>query len=155
MIQKLIKNELKQKRLRRFLNVRRAVISLGIVALMLGLSLTAEFWANSKPLVMIYDGHVFAPSLRTYHPSRFGQDGFVTDYRKLDWAKGRAIWPIIDWDPFESNKALATFCRGCSTAFATAWVSRWWSGWRPTSWARWPAPRWAFSADGSTSSVNA
>ena len=109
MIERLFKNELKQKRLRRFLKVRRAVLSLAVVGVMLGLSLTAEFWANSKPLVMVYDGGVYAPALRTYHPSRFGQDGFVTDYRKLDWSKGWAVWPPVHWDPYESNQALAAY----------------------------------------------
>src|SRR5262249_536261 len=69
--------------------------------------LTAEFWANSRPLIMQFDGHIYVPVLRDHHPSEFKQDGFITDYRKLtlDWA----VWPVIHWDPFEANTRITIF----------------------------------------------
>ena len=111
MIERVLKNELTQRRVRRFLRVRRAVVSTVIVGVMLGLSLTAELWANSKPLLLKYQGHLYAPALTSYHPSTFGQDGFVTNYRAIDLSEGRgwAVWPLVGWNPFESNEALSSY----------------------------------------------
>src|SRR6185437_10625142 len=74
-------------------------------------SATAEFWANNKPLIMKYNGSIYVPVVKDYYPSLFGQDGFVTNYRVLDLkSKGNwAVWPIVKWDPYESNEALATY----------------------------------------------
>lgn len=74
---------------------------------MMVISLTAEIWANSKPLVMSFNDDLYFPVFKTYHPSQFGEGGFVTDYRKLkmSWA----VWPIVKWDPLESNWAITTY----------------------------------------------
>lgn len=106
-----IKNDLTRKRVRRFLAMRRSVISLWILAITLMFSLTAEFWANSKPIFLKYQGHFYLPVVRQYHPTEFGQnDGFVTDYRKLSLSGGDwAIWPIVSWDPFESNLTVSRY----------------------------------------------
>src|SRR6185312_14383863 len=104
MIERLIKNEITLKRVRRFLAVRRAVWSLVLIVIMLVGSLTAEVWINSRPMVMSFDGGIYFPVLKDIHPSVFHQDGFVTDYRKLDIkGHGWAIWPLIRWNPFETN----------------------------------------------------
>ncbi len=57
--------------------------------------------------MMGFGGSIYFPVLMDYHPSLFKQEGFVTDYRKLqpDWA----VWPIIKWDPYESNSNVTTF----------------------------------------------
>lgn len=111
MIERLIKNDQTLKRLRRFKSIKRAVWSVWIVIFMLFLSGTAEFWANNKPIVMKYEGAYFVPVLHDYHPSIFKQDGFVTNYRALDLkAEGNwAMWPVVPWDPFESNEAMSTY----------------------------------------------
>lgn len=111
MIERRIKNDLTLKRYRRFKSVRRAVWSVWLMVFMLFFSFTAEIWFNSKPLVMGFDGGIYFPVLRNYHPSLFGQDGFVTDYRALDLkSPGHwAIWPVGKWDPFESNASLSTY----------------------------------------------
>lgn len=98
-------------RLRRFMGLRRAVISLWILGFFLFLSITAEFWSNSKPIVARYQGALYLPVFFTYHPSEFKQDGMVTDYRALDFeASGNwAMWPPIRWDPFESNQKLSSY----------------------------------------------
>ncbi len=109
MIEWLIKNELKLKQWRRFKKNRLAAISAIIVVAVTFVSLTAEMWANSKPVVMSYKGSVYFPAFNRYHPSIFNADTeeFVTNYRKLDIKNnGWAIWPVVHWDPFEANKTV-------------------------------------------------
>ena len=116
MIKRWIKNDLTRKRYTRFTSLRRAVVSVWIIGLLLFISLTAELWANSKPLVMKYNGSIYFPVVKTYYPTVFGQDGFVTDYRKIDLAENGnwAVWPIVKWDPYESNQSLGTYPGGPS-----------------------------------------
>jgi microcin C transport system permease protein len=111
MIERRLKSDLSKKRYRRFKSIRRAVWSFWLVMFLLFLSATAEIWSNNKPLIMKYDNSIYFPVFKTYHPSVFGQDGFVTDYRALDLkAEGRwAVWTPCRWDPFESNTALDTY----------------------------------------------
>lgn len=113
MIERWIKNPQTLKRWRRFQKNRRAVISVWIFALFLLISITAELWANSKPLMYFHEGRLFFPVYQTIHPSTFDQSGiFVTDYRKLQAdpeTKGFAIWPLVEWDPFESNKQVDSY----------------------------------------------
>lgn len=111
MIEHWIKNDLTLKRYRRFKSMRRSVISVWIFAFFLVLSLTAEIWANSKPLLLKYRGEWFVPVFKTYHPSVFGiEDQVVTNYRALNLEVGdKAIWPIIRWDPYEANSAVETY----------------------------------------------
>ena len=102
---RILKNELSIKRWKRFKSVKRAYWSLYLCLFLIFLSATAEIWSNSKPLVMSYQGSVYFPVFKTYHPSNFNQEGFVTDYRALDLkADGNwAIWTPVKWDPNESN----------------------------------------------------
>ncbi len=110
-IEALIKNELTLRRYRRFKKDKIAVFSCLVLALFFFLSLTAEFWSNSKPHFMKYQGVYYAPLFFNYHPSLFGRtDIMVMDYRDLefkvdDWA----MWPLIQWDPYESNKSLENY----------------------------------------------
>lgn len=111
MIERFIKNELTLKRIRRFKTVRRAVWSVWVFLFLIFLSATAEFWANNKPIVMNYEGSIYFPVVKTYHPSVFGKPGFVTNYRQFDFKKegNWAIWPPVKWNPFESNRKLASY----------------------------------------------
>ena len=111
MIERFFKNEISLKRLRRFKSVRRAVWSLWITVIMLFVSVTAEVWVNNKPMVMSYEGSIYFPVLHDRHPSAYGQEGFVTDYRALDLKSGGnwAVWPLIRWNPYESNIAVETY----------------------------------------------
>jgi microcin C transport system permease protein len=114
MIEKyLIKNSLTLKRYRKFKKDKMALLSIFILLTISFFSFTAEFWANNKPLVMSYQGKIYFPVFKTYHPSEFGrEDIFVMDYRELeieetpgDWA----WWPVVRWDPFESNKVVSDY----------------------------------------------
>lgn len=108
---RLITNELTLKRYRRFKRNKFAVLSTWALIILLFFSLTAEFWANSKPLIMKYQGQVYVPLLVTYHPTVFGRDDiFVMDYRSLEFKDGDwAAWPLVQWDPYESNGAVETY----------------------------------------------
>ncbi|MCB9025755.1 MAG: ABC transporter permease subunit [Bdellovibrionaceae bacterium] len=108
MIERLIKNDLTLKRWRRFKKIKRAMFSLWAFGFIIFLSVTAEFWANNKPIIMKYEGSYYMPIYNYYHPSVFGQtENMVTDYKKFDFTGDNwALWPIIKWDPFESNKMV-------------------------------------------------
>ncbi len=109
-----IKNELTRKRLRRFLSIKRAVGSVWLIVILLFFSGTAEFWANSKPLVMQYRGAIYFPVVKSYYPTTFGQEGYITNYRTIDLAQegNWALWPVIKWNPYESNESLTTYPGG-------------------------------------------
>lgn len=106
-----IRNELTLKRWRRFKQNRIAMVSMWVLLFLFFLSFTAEFWANSKPHLMWYQGRLYAPLIFDYHPSLFGRDDiFVMDYRSLkmgehDWE----VWPLIQWDPYESNTVVDSY----------------------------------------------
>lgn len=106
-----INNELTLKRYRRFKKDRVAVFSVWVVLALFFFSFTAEFWINSKPHFLKYQGKFYAPLFFDYHPTEFGrEDILVMDYRELqmgteDWS----VWPIVQWDPLESNKFVENY----------------------------------------------
>lgn len=107
----VIKNELTLKRYRRFKRDRMAMASLAILGVLFFISFTAEFWANNKPHLMSYQGKIYVPLFVEYHPSAFGrEDIYVMDYRSLEFKDGDwSMWPIVQWDPFESNKFVENY----------------------------------------------
>ena len=110
MIERFIKNDLTLKRWRRFKKIKRSMISVWVLLLIVFLSVTAEMWANSKPIIMSYKGEIYMPVYFFTHPSEFGQAGMITDYRDLPMEKGDwAVWPLIEWDPFETNYEVDSF----------------------------------------------
>ncbi len=118
MIEKWIKNEDTLKKWKRFKSNRLAVLSSWLVGIALFFSFTAEFWANNKPLYLNYNHKTYYPVIKNYHPSEFGSESsMVTDYRELKLDKERgdfALWPIVKWDPFESNKVVEVYPSGPS-----------------------------------------
>ncbi len=111
MIERWVKNELTLKRINRFYSIKRAVWSLYLILFLIFISITAEVWSNNKPLVMKYNDAIYFPVLKTYYPTIFGQDGFLTNYRELNLKENGnwAIWPVVPWNAFESNESLATY----------------------------------------------
>ncbi len=85
-----------------------AMVSLGLLCFFLFLSLTAEFWANNRPLLMKYQGQIYFPVFFETHPSDLGQtDLSQTDYRALQPGAGDwSLWPVIRWNPYESNPGV-------------------------------------------------
>lgn len=108
---RFIKNELTLKRYRRFKRNKLAVISLMCLLVLIFLSVTAEFWANSKPHIMKYNGQIYVPLFKDYHPTAFGRDDiYVMNYRDLEMKNGDwALWPPVQWDPYESNTQVDSY----------------------------------------------
>lgn len=107
MIARFIKNEETLKKWNRFKRRRLAVVSCWLLLTACFLSFTAEFWANSKPILLRYHNELYFPVFKDYHPSKFDQqETMVTDYKNLELDKSRGdfkLMPIIQWDPYESN----------------------------------------------------
>lgn len=108
---RLITNELTLKRYRRFKRNKSAVFATWTIFFLLFFSFTAEFWANSKPHVFKYQGQFYFPIVKDYHPTVFDRDDiYVMDYRSLEFKEGDwAVWPLVQWDPFESNTTVETY----------------------------------------------
>jgi microcin C transport system permease protein len=94
---------LNQRRLANFRANRRGFISLHIFAVLFVVSLCAELFANDKPLLVWFDGGIYAPFLVQYPETTFGGD-FPTeaDYTdpfvmELIEEKGYAVWPLIPY----------------------------------------------------------
>ena len=114
MIERWIDNDLTLRRYRRFKSHRLAMVAIFILFLYFFFSFTAEIWSNSKPLILNYHGETYFPAIKQYHPTIFGRTDILRmDYRALtlgekDWA----IWPVIAWDPFESNTKVESYPSG-------------------------------------------
>ena len=92
------------RRLENFRANRRGWWSLWIFAALFVVTLFAEFVANDKPILVYYDGGVYAPIFKTYPETVFGGE-FPTeaDYRDpfvaaLIDAKGWMVWPLVRYD---------------------------------------------------------
>jgi microcin C transport system permease protein len=94
-----------RKRWRAFRRNRRGMASLAVLGTLVGVSLFAEVYANSKPILVRYQGAYYAPFLFDYTELTFGGD-FPTepDYRD-PFIRGRitagdnwAFYPPIPWD---------------------------------------------------------
>lgn len=107
----IMRNELNIKRYRRFKRNRTAVVSVFIFLILTFFSFTAELWSNSKPHIMKYQGQLYFPLAKDYHPSLFNRtDIQVMDYRSLEMGPGDwAVWPLIQWNPYESNSYVETY----------------------------------------------
>lgn len=103
--------DLFKKRLRKFKKDKVAVTSVIVFLFLVFLSFTAEFWVNNKPHMMYYKGELYFPLIKDYHPTVFGRtDIYVMEYRALEFTeKDWAMWPLVQWDPYESNKSLDTY----------------------------------------------
>lgn len=113
MIEKFIRNDNTLKKWRRFKSRKLAVISCWLMGIACLLSFTAEFWANSKPVLLKYNNTFYFPIFKEYHPSTFDdKNALVADYRNLELDKERGDfvwWPMIQWNPYESNKEVESY----------------------------------------------
>lgn len=94
-------NPINQRRWLNFQANRRGLWSLWLFLFLFLLSLTAEFLANDKPLLVYFDGSLYVPIVRSYSETTFGGE-FETEaeyrdpyVRDLIAAKGWALWPPI------------------------------------------------------------
>jgi len=111
MIESLIKNQLSLKRYKVFKRRKLAVLSSIFLIIATTVSFTAEIWSNSKPVILHYKDRTYFPVLFSYHPKTFNiTDSFYMDYRSLTLSKDDwALWPLIKWDPLESNKKVSSY----------------------------------------------
>jgi len=106
---------LNRRRWENFKRNRRGYWSFWIFLVLFVASLFAEFIANDKPFLIIYDGHVYVPALVTYPETTFGGD-FETaaDYRdpfvqkKIADKGGSIWWPPIRYSYDTHNLDLPT-----------------------------------------------
>lgn len=98
-------SEVSRRQWRSFRHNRRGFQSFLILVTLIVLSLFAELYANSKPVVISYEGHLYWPLWHTYPETTFGGD-FVTeaDYHdpyirdNITAGPNWAIYPLIPWD---------------------------------------------------------
>ena len=111
MIERFITNELSLKRWRRFKRSKSAIVSAWILAAIFFFSFTAELWSNNRPIVMKYHGTLYFPIVQDLHPTEFERgDIFIMDFRALEFGPNDwALWPLIQWDPLESNSFVESF----------------------------------------------
>jgi len=101
-----------RRRIDNFQRNRRGFWSFWIFMLLFVVSLFAEFIANDKPLMVVYDGELYAPALFEYTETTFGgefeteadyRDEFVVD---LIEDKGWMVWPLIPFSYDTVNQDL-------------------------------------------------
>ena len=117
MIEKyLITNELSRKRWRIFKRSKTAVISTIFLLFLILLTFVSPFVANSRPLVLKYNQQMYFPVVKDYTADVFGiSDRLDVDYRELKLSsEDYALWPIIQWDPYESNAKVENYPSGPS-----------------------------------------
>lgn len=108
---RIIKNELSLKRWRVFKRNRTAVISSIVLLILVIATFVSPMIANNRPLVLKHHDKIFFPIVKDYDASEFGiTDSLDINYRALPMTdKDFAVWPIIQWDPFESNPHVDTY----------------------------------------------
>ena len=75
-------NPINQRRLRNFRNNRRGFVSLWIFLILFVATLFAEFVANDKPLLIVYESELYLPIFTVYPETTFGGEFETeTDYR--------------------------------------------------------------------------
>ncbi len=100
---------LTQRRLQNFRANHRGYWSMWAFLVLFAISLPAEFIANDRPLLVVYDGGLYFPVLKDYPETTFGGEFETTaDYRDpyvsdLIEQKGSIIWPLI---PYGSNTII-------------------------------------------------
>ncbi len=111
MIESWIRNDQTLRRYRRFKRNRLAVVFFFGLTFFSFLSLTAEMWANNRPLIMVKDSKFYFPVFKDYSAEEFGiTDALVIDYRSLSLKDSDfVIWPIIKWNPYESNMVVPSY----------------------------------------------
>lgn len=92
-----------QRRWRNFRRNRRGYYALWIFLILFGITLFAEFIANDKPLLVVYNDELYFPIFTAYPETLFGGE-FETeaDYRdayvkQLIEQKGWMLWPLIPY----------------------------------------------------------
>jgi microcin C transport system permease protein len=113
MIERYIKNDESLKKWRRFKSRKLAVVSTWLILMSCFFSFSAEFWANNKPLILKFNDTTYFPLFQDYSPEAFGYtETMSVNYRQIEMQEERGdfvIWPLIKWNPYESNKEVVNY----------------------------------------------
>ena len=111
MIEKIMTNDVALKRYRIFKKRKSAVVCIWLLLISCFFSFTAEFWSNSKPIILHFHGKTYFPVFTDYSVKEFDiTDSMVVDYKSMKLSqKDWVIWPVIKWDPYESNKQVDSY----------------------------------------------
>jgi microcin C transport system permease protein len=105
---------LTQKKIRRFVSIRRGFWSFVILMVMILVSVCTEVFINSRALVVSFQGKLYFPVFASMLPGRhFGLDyDYETNYRRLkarfqamdsgDWV----LMPPVPYNPYENDLRL-------------------------------------------------
>ncbi len=97
-------NPIARKRWEIFRANKRGWWSLKLFVVLFFLALAAEFIANDQPLLVYYDGGLYAPVVKVYAETEFGglfeteadyRDPFVQESIR---EKGWMVWPLVEFD---------------------------------------------------------
>ncbi len=108
---KILKTDESQKKWKAFKRRKPAVISIWCILIACFFSFTAEFWANSKPIFLKHKGHFYFPVFFDYQVKDLDlKNSIIVDYKKLTLTEGdMVVWPLIKWDPYESNRKVDSY----------------------------------------------
>lgn len=113
MIERMFKNELARKRWKIFRRSKTAMFSAIMLILLVFATFLSPFIANSRPILLKYNDSYYFPVIKDYTVDNFNiTDSLDVDYRSLQLhpEKGDyALWPVIQWDPFESNSKVESY----------------------------------------------
>jgi microcin C transport system permease protein len=97
-------------RLRRFRRLRRAWMSLWILAAAFALSLASELISNDRPLLVVHEGSAYVPVVAFHPGSRFGLPyDTPADYHALERDSafraggGLIVFPPVKWGPYRAD----------------------------------------------------
>lgn len=111
MIERIFRNPITIKRLRRFKEIKRAYYAFWILAALYAFSLGAELICNNAPLYVRFNGRSYFPVFKFYPEKEFtgGERNTRPDYRKLaalpafqDKVENHMVFAPIPYGPFES-----------------------------------------------------
>ncbi|MCB0420668.1 MAG: ABC transporter permease subunit [Bdellovibrionales bacterium] len=99
------------KRIKRFKSIKRGYYSFVFLMILIGLSLVAELYINSKALMVRYEGNTYFPIFADVYPGKtFGLDyEYETNYRKLrekfkeEGSDNKVYMPLIEFNAFEND----------------------------------------------------
>ncbi|MBW1864674.1 MAG: hypothetical protein JRI64_03325, partial [Deltaproteobacteria bacterium] len=110
MISRFVKNPMTRRRISRFKEMKRAYISLWILALLYMFSLCSEIICNNVPLYVKFHGKSYFPVVKFYPEDTFLGNGKHTrpDYHQINTSseflnsENYMVFPPIPYGPFQS-----------------------------------------------------
>ncbi len=104
-----VQSSIARERWLRFKSIRRSYVSLWIFIGLTLFATFAEFFINSRPIALFYEGNLYFPLYGKFYSGEFFGEDYTheTDYRQLAKrlnAKGVKGWvwmPLVQWGPYE------------------------------------------------------